>query len=483
MKRNKMRICSIALTAAMLSALPGCSNQKPAAGGNETSTQAENTPADTTTGETTSEATNAATEAATQPATEKNTESETNEAPQGSTAAENTDTGRILKLTQGMKKAAPEGAQVSQTFADSYTDLAAALAKTITEQNEAGKNFLISPLSVMTAVSMTANGAAGNTLTQMEQVLGKSLNIDEINQGLGAYYSFLEQNAPKAMAFANSLWLNEGLSMGERVREDFLKKNVDCFDAEIYKAAFDSQTLAAINRWVSDKTNTMIPTILDRLAPDSAMILLNALYFDASWEDPFYTSNTHEAEFTDADGNKQTIDMMGGSAGYYLESENYTGFMKEYKDVPFTFAALLPQEGTTVEELLQTLGSKGYSSLLSKASQESVSVRIPKLCFDAEYQLRDVLEQMGMTDAFSQVDADFSGMTGDKSLYIGKVIHKTCIEVTEGGTKAAAATAVDMRLKGVLIQKSVVLDRPFVFVILDKTYGLPLFIGAANHIN
>ena len=387
------------------------------------------------------------------------------------------------ELTAGLtdESYAP-GNQVSTEFIDSYKDFTARLSDVMLEASKGDKNFLVSPLSVMTCFTMATNGAANETLKQMEQALGGDLTIDEISPNLSAYLEYLSEKAPKTFSTANSLWLNENFSMSERIRDDFLKKSINYFDAAVYKTIFDDKALTDINNWVSDKTNKMIPRILDELAPDSAMILLNALYFDASWREPFFTSNTKEATFTAADGTEETAQMMGGTAEYYVSGDNFTGFMKEYRDTPFVFAALLPNEGMTADVLLKSLSGSDYTAFYKNASQEQVSVNLPKFEFDADYLLNDSMQALGMTDAFDQVKADFSGVTGDTSLYIGQAIHKTRIEVTEGGTRAAAVTAIDMRLKGVLIQKRVVLDRPFVFMILDTTQGLPIFVGTVNHI-
>ena len=387
------------------------------------------------------------------------------------------------ELTAGLtdESYAP-GNQVSTEFIDSYKDFTARLSDVMLEASKGDKNFLVSPLSVMTCFTMATNGAANETLKQMEQALGGDLTIDEISPNLSAYLEYLSEKAPKTFSTANSLWLNENFSMSERIRDDFLKKSINYFDAAVYKTIFDDKALTDINNWVSDKTNKMIPRILDELAPDSAMILLNALYFDASWREPFFTSNTKEATFTAADGTEETAQMMGGTAEYYVSGDNFTGFMKEYRDTPFVFAALLPNEGMTADVLLKSLSGSDYTAFYKNASQEQVSVNLPKFEFDADYLLNDSMQALGMTDAFDQVKADFSGMTGDTSLYIGQAIHKTRIEVTEGGTRAAAVTAIDMRLKGVMIQKRVVLDRPFVFMILDTTQGLPIFVGTVNHI-
>lgn len=387
------------------------------------------------------------------------------------------------ELTEGLTdEAYAPGNRVSAEFIDSYKDFTARLSKVMLEASEGDKNFLVSPLSVMTCFTMATNGAANETLKQMEQALCSDLTIDEIDPNLSAYLKYLSEKAPKTFSTANSLWLNENFSMSERIRDDFLKKSINYFDAAVYKTIFDEKALTDINNWVSDKTNKMIPKILDDLAPDSAMILLNALYFDASWREPFFTSNTKEATFTAADGKEETAQMMAGTAEYYVSGDNFTGFMKEYRDTPFVFAALLPNEGMTADALLKSLSGTDYTAFYKNASKEQVSVNLPKFEFDADYLLNNSMQALGMTDAFDQVKADFSGMTGDTSLYIGQAIHKTRIEVTEGGTRAAAVTAIDMRLKAVMIQQRVVLDRPFVFMILDTTQGLPIFVGTVNHI-
>ena len=385
------------------------------------------------------------------------------------------------ELTAGHKDDSITTVPIAEAFTESFQNFTSALSKTVFENAKPGENFLVSPLSVMTCMSMAANGADNETLVQIEKVMGGNLSMVDIAPSLYSYYAFLAEKAPEVFSTANSIWINEQNSTADQIREDFLKKNISYFDAAVYRTVFDTAALSDINNWCSQKTNNMIPKLMDELSPQSAMILINALCFESYWQKPFEANDTKQGTFTDANGKELLVDRMSGSADYYLEGDDYTGFMKSYRDVPFAFAALLPKEDETAEDLLKSFSGSDYASLLTDRQAEDVYVVIPKFKFDADYLLNNSLQQLGIKDAFVSGLADFSGMTGDKSLYISKVIHKTHIELSEQGTRAAAVTAIEMRkLAFAMSEHKVVLDRPFVFMILDTQYGLPIFVGVTQ---
>ncbi len=338
------------------------------------------------------------------------------------------------------------------------------------------ENVLVSPLSVLSALSMTANGAKGETLAQMERTLGMSR--DELNEFYRNYAALLPSGNKYKLDQANSIWFKS--DAGFAVNGDFLQTNADYFGAEIYKAAFDEGTLKDINNWVKDKTRGMIPAILNEIPAEVKMYLINALAFDAEWEALYYKEAVRPGEFTLEDGTQRSVEFMYSGEAEYLKGEGFTGFKKYYKDRKYAFAALLPDEGTTVGELIASLDPAELMRALSEPEYCEVDAAIPK--FESSYsdELSEALNAMGMTDVFDPSAADFGalGSSADGNIFISRVLHKTYISVDEKGTKAAAVTAVEMPTECEPAEiRTVHLDRPFVYMLIDCETNLPFFIG------
>ncbi len=351
---------------------------------------------------------------------------------------------------------------------------------TLLRESYAGQDILISPLSIVSALGMTANGANGKTLTEMEQVL--NADIQGLNDYLKAYTAYLPSSEKYKVSLANSIWFKDDESL--TVNKDFLQTNKDYYNADIYKAPFNERTKNAINNWVKDKTGGMIEKLLEEVPPeDAVMYLINALSFDAEWENIYKDTQIRAGEFTLESGEKQTGEFMSSSEFVYLENEAVTGFMKPYKDNKYAFVALLPRENVSMADLLGSLNAKGVMDLIKNKKNEEVYVKIPK--FSAEYSalLNDSLQKLGMKDAFDVGKADFTGLgnSADGNIFISRVIHKTKIDVDEKGTKAGAVTAVVMECGSApMIEepKKVFLDRPFFYMLVDTDQNLPLFMGS-----
>lgn len=355
------------------------------------------------------------------------------------------------------------------------------LTETVAKDAEQGENVLLSPLSVLTAMTMTANGAAGDTLKEMEKVLGGGLSVQDLNAYLAAYYHSLAKSETITLKSANAIWINNDWE--KEIKTSFLQTNVNYFNPAIRRAAFDSATLRDINEWVSMKTNKMIPKVLDDLDKDAIMVLLNALCFEAKWNDPFKSTNVREATFTTEAGEKQNIEMMYTQETDYLYKEGlYSGFMKSYVGSRYAFVALLPQNGTSISDFLGMLSAETLAGLNETKSMEPIEIGLPRFSYDFSRDLIPYLKAMGLTSPFGPA-ADFSAMTGDPGeISIGYVIHKTHIDVDSDGTKAAAVTAVIPTKAAAMPAPSlkVFLDRPFVYMLWDTETGLPLFIGVVN---
>ncbi len=372
----------------------------------------------------------------------------------------------------------PTTVNIEEGVADetaAITDFAVRLFQQSMQEKE---NTLISPISVLYALAMTANGAGGETLAQMEQVLGAG--VGDLNDCLSTYVSELPVDEKYKLSIANSIWFTDDEKF--TVEQDFLRINEDYYGAGVYETPFDNSTLQAVNEWVSENTDGMIEEILDNIPEESVMYLVNAIAFDAEWQTVYEEYQVKEGVFTMEDKTTVDAEYMYSTERQYLQDDKAQGFLKYYKDGKYAFAALLPNEGVTVAEYVESLTGEKLADILHNAEEVQVRAAIPK--FESKYSvdLGNILQEMGMTDAFDNVTADFSGLGTyeDSNLAISRVLHKTFIAVDEKGTKAGAATAVQVsRDAAALVEeiKEVYLDRPFVYMLIDCKTNQPLFMG------
>lgn len=379
----------------------------------------------------------------------------------------------------GAEGSLPDGGNPSGDYSSqdaAVTDFAIRLFQNCEEN---GKNTLISPLSVLCALAMTANGAQNETLEQMESVLG--MPVADLNQYLHSYMENLPRSEDYKLSLANSIWFQDHKDF--TVNADFLALVEEQYAADIYKVPFDEVTCRDINNWVNEKTDEMIPQIIDQISPDAVMYLINALAFDAKWESEYNEHAVKPGQFTTEDGEKQDVEFMYNSEHAYLEDKKATGFMKYYKGGKYAFVAMLPNEGVTVSEYIASLDGESLHKLLANPKDETVYTSIPKFETEYEVQMAQTLKTMGMPKAFDLEKAEFAGLgsSAKGNIYISQVLHKTYISVAEQGTKAGAATVVvvygEAASPNFEKPKEVHLDRPFVYMLVDCENNIPFFIG------
>ena len=342
-----------------------------------------------------------------------------------------------------------------------------------------GENTLVSPLSVLCALAMTANGAQGETLAQMEAVLG--LPSEELNACLCAYRQTLSAREDAQLNIANSIWLKDDDSL--QVNEDFLNANAAWYDAGVYQAPFDKSTVQDINAWVEDHTGGLIQNILDDIPESAVLYLINALVFDAQWQNVYYDYQVKEGTFTKEDGTRQETEFMYSDEYAYLEDDSAAGVMKNYEGGAYAFVALLPKDGVSLADYAASLTGENLRNLLETVQNVKVDTAIPKFRIEYTGELSELLQSMGITDAFDPDLADFSalGETTNGPLYISQVLHKTFLAVDERGTQAGTATIVETSAGADAPEegKTVYLDQPFLYMIVDRETGLPVFLGTA----
>ena len=397
---------------------------------------------------------------------------------------------KAKNLCAGIESSNPFTYTLDEKFINSQSKFAIDLFKKTYAENTESKNALISPYSVMQALAMTANGAGGETLKEMEKVLGDGMEIEELDrylkpQRLGTINTDRTEYNKWSLNTANSVWaINDTRRLV--TRPEFIQKCVDYFDSEYYVAPFDETTLDDVNNWVNEKTNKMIPKILDTIGVNEVMYLVNAVAFEAEWAQPYEKYQIDDGTFTSASGTEQNASMLCSTEKYICD-ENTDGMVKFYSGGKYAFAALLPDKETSVDTYIENLTPDKLTAILNsyKHSKVMAKAKLPKFKYDYDNELSDELIAMGMPTAFTS-GADFTNMSAvaDKHpLSIGRVIHKTFIDLDENGTKAAAATLVAMKENGIPFYedvKEVVFDRPFVYCIFDTETSLPVFIGALN---
>ncbi len=343
------------------------------------------------------------------------------------------------------------------------------------ERNPGG-NIFISPLSISIALTMTYNGAVGETERAMAEVLEiYALDLSTINNSNKALRDSLENPDPKVeISIANSIWSRQGVEFNP----EFLGRNRMFFGAEIASLDFSSpQATATINEWVNTNTKGKIEKIVDRIDPQTLLFLINATYFKGSWQDEFDKSMTRPGIFHLPNGSEKQVQMMRREGEYpYLRGERFEATSLSYGDGRLGMYIFLPNRNSNLNKFLKDLNAENWEGWISQLQDRRQTMMLPRFKLEYEVRLNDTLEALGMGIAFG-AGADFSGM--GPSLFISEVRHKTFVEVNEEGTEAAAVTAV----VGVKSVPSIFrVDRPFFFAIYDAETETILFMGTVTEL-
>jgi serpin B len=351
---------------------------------------------------------------------------------------------------------------------------------------DTASNVFLSPLSASMALGMTLNGTAADTWTQMRDVLGfAGLDEPEINE---AYHDLiallLDLDPAVTLGLGNSIWAREGIPFDTA----FYERVTEYFDAEVREMDFtDPATVEAINAWVDDVTNGRIPEMLDSIPDGMIMYLINAIYFYGDWRAQFDRANTRSGPFYRADGTTVQVPFMSLDHDFRtFWTEAAMGVELPYGGDAFTAVAVLPEPGSTIEELVAGLDAATWTewiTQLDESGEDEAMVVLPRFELEYERMLNDDLMALGMTDAFSELQADFTRLTpvdlpageGPPYVFVSEVKQKTFLRVDEEGTEAAAATSVGIGLTSGPMTFQ--FDRPFLFAIRERLSGTILFIG------
>lgn len=351
-------------------------------------------------------------------------------------------------------------------------------------------NIFFSPFSISTALAMTYEGARGNTEKQMRDALKFIEPKKDLHKAFNTLDLMLQrqmQDAKKSdpksafrLEIANSIWAQRDFNWLSSFLDVLaVNYNAGIYTVDFIKAA--EQARIAINKWVEGKTHEKIKDLIQPgvLDDTTRMVLVNAIYFYGQWLYEFKKEDTYDEPFSLLDGSQVNVPMMHHTEHHnYYKGEIYEALELEYKDCEVVMDIILPEMGKFTEFESQ-LSNMILEEIITNMKPTEIILTMPKFKSDATFELSKTLKAMGMTDAFNPNAADFSGMDGEKDLFISEVIHKAYVAVDEKGTEAAAATAVVMKLSAAPVEQGIVvkIDRPFIYMIRDKKSGAVLFLG------
>jgi serpin B len=352
-------------------------------------------------------------------------------------------------------------------------------------------NLFYSPYSISLALAMTYAGARGETGQQMADTLHFTLSQNRLHPAFNSLDIELGKRGEGAegkdsegfrLNIVNAIWGQKGFSFLPEFL-DVLAENYGAGLRTLDFAGAPEESRLIINDWVSDQTEGRIEDLIPQGLIDilTRLVLTNAIYFNAAWQYPFSEGATVDSQFYLLDGGEVTVPVMSQTESFgYAEGDDYQAVELLYDGGELSMVILLPREGH-FEAFEESLDAQRVSAIISTLDQSQVALTMPKFEFESAFKMRETLMAMGMPVAFTG-DADFSGMTGGRELFISQVVHKAFVSVDEAGTEAAAATAVIMKVTALpTTPVEFRVNRPFIFLIRDIETGSLLFMGRVSN--
>ncbi|XP_037606232.1 alpha-1-antitrypsin homolog [Sebastes umbrosus] len=358
-------------------------------------------------------------------------------------------------------------------------DFAFALYKNLNAKAAAGQNIFYSPLGISAGLSVLSSGAGGETHRQLFSTLGYGANTQaQINEAWEHLFHMMGHSKDtQQLEVGNTVAVRAGFFPLEKFTNDAKHH----YSSDILNADFTDPAGAAaeLNRFIAVKTHDKIKDMVKDLDPDTAMVLINYVYFRGEWEKPFDGNQTQKADFNVDETTKVQVDMMKRTGRYdlYHDHDNHTTvIMLPYKGNT-SMMIVLPDEGkmSEVEGYINKDYIRRWHDSLYRSS---VDLSLPKFSISADASLGSTLKEMGMTDAFAD-NADFSGMSTEVKLKVSKVSHKAVLSVDERGTEAAAVTTIEVMPMS--MPETMKLDRPFLVFILEDSTRSILFMGKISN--
>lgn len=350
--------------------------------------------------------------------------------------------------------------------------------------HSASGNLIFSPYSISTVLAMIYSGSGGKTAEEMSEVFyfPPSKLLDPVESGMRKSMQEIDSMQGTEFRLTNAIWAQENFNF----LPEYLARVEKYYDApltlmDFVESSNREKSRQEINYWVEERTNNRIqdliqPGILDA---STRMVLTNAIYFNGNWMFPFDAVATSSSLFHTSKQESIKTDFMHQNRSYpYYEDKEIQALSLPYKNNRMALVVILPRSTEGWRMISQVLSYERINLVISGMETREVQLALPKFKSELQINLRQGLTSLGMGTAFNR-DADLSGMTGEKNLYIDEVIHKAFIEVNETGTEAAAATAAIIGLKSSLRDEPVRFnaDHPFLYFLLDRQTGCIIFTG------
>jgi serine protease inhibitor len=369
---------------------------------------------------------------------------------------------------------------ISSDFAAKTSNFAFDFWRNLQADESVDKNYFISPLSLHIALGMLLNGADTDTKKEIQKVLGlENQSMEEINKTYLELIENLPKVDPKVVnTIASSIWQDKNFTS----EQTFIDNLTSSFKARLYNEDFGNPaTVDKINKWASDNTNAKIKKILEQIEPNQVMLLINALYFKGDWTKEFKTENTQKAEFVGTNNTKM-VDMMNQTTEFkYADLKDYQLVELPYGGEKYTMNIVLPKN-TSIENVVKNLNSSTWQSAQNSLTKRKVVVGLPKFKIEYSKKLNGILQQMGMVKAFSD-QADLSKIAKPAGkLKVGFVKQDTFVAVDEKGTEAAAVTTIGIEVTSLPVYPEIICNKPFAFLITEKTSNTIMFIGKVSNL-
>ncbi|MFS8795151.1 serpin family protein [Synechococcus sp. R55.8] len=375
--------------------------------------------------------------------------------------------------------------QITDEARAANTQFALTMLQQLDDPN-ADDNLCFSPLSLSLALSMTLNGAEGETYDAIAKTLGYTeQKLDAVNAQARALSRLLKPTDESITThMANGLWVQQGFPL----KPDFLRALLNHYETRTETVDFRNAEAAAnaINTWVKEQTQGLIEKLFQAgdFDAQTRLALVNTLYFEGAWQHPFPKDATQDAPFYLERGETRQVPMMRLSERLpYYKGEGFEAVALPYGEGDYRFYLFLPDKGRTVADLRKQLTPENWGKWLGAFRVVQGSLQMPRFKIEAKYDLKPPLSALGMGVAFDPDRADFSRIAdvSPERLFIQKAIQKAVVEVDEEGTKAAAATGITVGVTSVPVdQFSLVADRPFLFAIVHQPTGTVLFLGVVR---
>jgi serpin B len=344
-----------------------------------------------------------------------------------------------------------------------------------------GKNIILSPVSVSFAVSCALEGASGDTLSQMKNVMGfGDAGLAAIHTNIGyLMYALLNRDPDTVLSIANSLWVMKG----DTLQKEYEKNVKTFYNAETAVINPDDPGMVGrINSWVDAATKGMIKSIIEQIPGGLSVLILNAVYFKGAWVKPFPEVMTADLPFTCFDKTKKTVKMMYMQAKLpYYEEKEFQSVMMDYGKEKFAMVVVLPAMGSDMSAFVSSFGADKWNKLLSGMVIEKCEMGMPRFTAESDIDLKETMSALGMPAAFA---GGFDKMVDGENLFISKIKQKAKIVVNEKGSEASAVTAIHITKTAVEPPQKLfrmICDRPFLYAIIDRETGTLLFMGVMGN--